>query len=138
MLFVRYLIYKARLMAQWWSVALVTPRTWVRSQVLTPLSYYFFFNNYLQCQCWRCIIRLQNQTSTRPNGDDQWPQSEEHDALSQQRSMPAQKSIRPWINGPQIAGLYLHFGDCNPPRFAKLFYFLCFLLFLFSFKLLFS
>ena len=134
-LFVCCITYKTRNMAQWYRHTLVTFMTWVRAPGLHSFPYIFPLNIFVcnfNTGCPSCTYKI--QLSTRPKAFHQWPQSEEHDALGQQRSTLAPKSTRPeghwaWITKavPPLWGL-------KPPRFAIYFYILSFYYFYFSFN----
>ena len=79
-IFVCYINLQMNKVEQWRSVWLVTPRTWVRSQVLTPFPYLFSTNVRMQIQRGRRTIHLQDQAVHVANGFNQGFRSQEQDA----------------------------------------------------------
>ena len=133
--FVSYYMINARWMAQWWSVAVVNHRTWVRAPGPHPFPYIFPLNvfpynfNTGSVSCTHSIKRPR-VSSYSIKGQD----LKTRVCLSQRCHMLVSKSTRLKDNWALNCWASPHNWGADPPRFAIFFTFFIFHYFLLSFK----
>ena len=110
-IFVSCLIIKTRELVQWQGICAGNIHDLGSSPRFSLSQYYFPINNHMQVQCCCTIIHLPNQASTRPASSITRLRIREHHRSKSTRMHAGTGVKRTKVDGPELLGLNLHFGD---------------------------